>query len=154
MRSTVIASVFTLAIALVTPGALCQQPPGDQVGLRIEFLGKNLPDDWAYAASRLVDLNSVNLKTAPLALGQGPCETALRALKLWENGVACSKSIDDLIKRLNPNLPNAVPTGTPIVYPDVPVERMTWVAAFDKTLPTDVERLRRVTEEWRSNRSA
>jgi subtilisin family serine protease len=140
-----------LIIAAIATTAACgaQAAEGDgQASYRIEFLGNDPPNDWARLASALVERNLAPIKTADINPKVGPCGTMLELLGFRAARLGCAASIDALLTRMNRKPPESnasrATTAMQFVYPDLPIEEMTYSLSFDRDFFVESDRYYRV----------
>jgi hypothetical protein len=147
---------------LPQPEAQAEIPPAPQPlpksnvtpekGFRIEFLGKEPSSDWARVAGKLVDEKLVPIETLQITKGHDACSAVLEQLNFRSRAIRlrCSDDMRTLIKRMNPGLPNPLPIGTEVKYPDLPLEATYWYAGFDRSLPGEADRYRKISQAWKA----
>jgi hypothetical protein len=132
-----------------------QAPPAlnanTNAGYLIEFLGREPADDWAKSARVLERAGVVPLAQLQLGEGDDPCSALLEKLNFrsFKLKLGCSAEVIKLIGELNPALGPRPPVGATLVYPDLPVQEMSWFAGFDLSQRTQVDNYKKITEAWK-----
>jgi hypothetical protein len=134
-----------------SPQATPQLNANAGAGYLIEFLGREPADDWAKSARVLEKAGLVPRAQLQLREGEDPCSALLEKLNFRSSDLklGCSAEVTKLIGELNPALGRRPLVGATLVYPDLPVEPMSWFAGFDLSLQTQVDKYKKVTEAWK-----
>lgn len=84
---------------------------------RITFSGNTPVQEWISAAKLLVDAGVVPVTSAETQPGDTICAVALRELNFKDQGLACTKELNDYLVQLN----KGWKPGMPVYYPALPV---------------------------------
>ena len=93
----------------------------------------------------------MQIETLHISRGQDACSAVLEQLNFRSREISlrCSDEMRVLIQKLNSNLPHRLPVGTEVKYPDLPLEAMYWYAGFDRSLPGEADRYRKISQAWK-----
>jgi Subtilase family len=137
------AVALAAAVAVTQARAAAVQTP-TQGWYRITFAGNDIPNDWAIVVGKLVDSKLVPLTTVKTTGTEQPCDAVLRALKFDRYKFGCSREIQRLLRRFNPDLKYATEA---VYFPDptyLKLDETTWDAVFDFSRVRDKDRYDRL----------